>query len=96
MRADGSPVGIVAKRGYCEEDQLLEFTKVTVQYGEPMCWEAVEQPTREQQQEVAEQIFCEVKALHAGLTAHGRRTIVQRVHAQRREKRRARRRAATA
>src|ERR1700759_1213745 len=50
----------------------LQFPRVTVQYGEPMRWEAIENPTREQQQEVAHQILLEIRSLYAGLEAHGR------------------------
>ena len=35
----------------------LQFPKVTVQYGEPIRWERVEDPTREQQQAVADEIL---------------------------------------
>ena len=35
----------------------LRFPKVTVQYGEPMSFAAVSEPSREQQLEVAGQIF---------------------------------------
>jgi 1-acyl-sn-glycerol-3-phosphate acyltransferase len=65
----------------------LQFPKVTVQYGEPLRWEPVEAPTREQQQAVADEIFDEVKRLYAGLEQHGRRGIAQRIRAQRRSRR---------
>lgn len=50
----------------------LQFPKVTVQYGEPFRYERVEEPGREQQQAVAEEIFAAIKALYAGLDQHGR------------------------
>src|SRR3954452_16534303 len=50
----------------------LQFPKVTVQYGEPFRYERVGEPTREQQQAAAEDIFSEIKALYAGLDEHGR------------------------
>jgi 1-acyl-sn-glycerol-3-phosphate acyltransferase len=50
----------------------LQFPKVTVQYGEPFRYEQVAEPTREQQQAAAEDIFGEIKALYAGLDEHGR------------------------
>jgi 1-acyl-sn-glycerol-3-phosphate acyltransferase len=50
----------------------LQFPKVTVQYGEPFRYERVSEPTREQQQAAAEDIFSEIKALYAGLDEHGR------------------------
>lgn len=50
----------------------LQFPKVTVQYGEPFRFEQVAEPTREQQQAAAEEIFGEIKTLYAGLDEHGR------------------------
>jgi 1-acyl-sn-glycerol-3-phosphate acyltransferase len=50
----------------------LQFPKVTVQYGEPFRYERVSEPTREQQQAAAEDIFSEIRALYAGLDEHGR------------------------
>ena len=73
----------------------LQFPKVTVRYGEPLRFERVEQPTREQQQAAADQIFDEIKALYADLEAHGRAGVLARVRAERRAARRAKR-AATA
>jgi 1-acyl-sn-glycerol-3-phosphate acyltransferase len=62
------------------------FPKVTVHYGDPIRWAAVENPTRDQQQAVANEIFTEIRALYAPLEALGRKGVVQRV----RELRRAR------
>jgi 1-acyl-sn-glycerol-3-phosphate acyltransferase len=45
----------------------LQFPKVTVQYGEPVRWETVAVPAREQQQQVANEIFAEIRGLYAGL-----------------------------
>src|SRR4051794_8136134 len=67
----------------------LQFPKVTVQYGDPIRWERIENPTRDQQQAVADQIFDEIKALYAGLDQHGRAGVVARVREQRRAARRA-------
>jgi 1-acyl-sn-glycerol-3-phosphate acyltransferase len=69
----------------------LQFPRVTVQYGEPIRWEGVENPTRDQQQAVADQVLDAIRELYSDLDEHGRRTIVQRVRAQRRAERRARR-----
>jgi 1-acyl-sn-glycerol-3-phosphate acyltransferase len=57
----------------------LQFPKVTVQYGEPIRWERVENPTREQQQAVADEILAEIRALYAGLEQHGRKGILRRL-----------------
>jgi 1-acyl-sn-glycerol-3-phosphate acyltransferase len=73
----------------------LQFPRVTVQYGEPIRWERVDNPTREQQQAVADTVLEAIRELYHELDEFGRRTVVQRVRAQRRAERQARR-AATA
>ena len=62
----------------------LQFPKVTVQYGEAISWEKVENPTREQQQAVADEILVEIRRLYAGLHEHGRKGILRRVRDERR------------
>src|SRR6185437_7023693 len=62
----------------------LQFPRVTVQYGEPIRWEPVANPTREQQQDVADQILVEIRKLYADLEAHGRKGILRRLREQRR------------
>jgi 1-acyl-sn-glycerol-3-phosphate acyltransferase len=62
----------------------LQFPKVTVQYGEPMRFEAIPDSTREQQQAVADEVLAAIKEVYAGLEQHGRRGIVQRLRDQRR------------
>jgi len=74
----------------------LQFPKVTVQYGEPIRWEAIENPTREQQQAVADQVLLEIRALYGGLQEHGRKGIIKRLRAQRRADRAAPKGAAVA
>jgi 1-acyl-sn-glycerol-3-phosphate acyltransferase len=73
-----------------------EFPKVTVQYGDPIRWERVQAPTRDQQMTVAEEIFSEIKVLYAGLDTLGRKGVVQRLREQRRLERAGKKRAATA
>src|SRR5919197_4567184 len=51
----------------------LQFPKVTVLYGDPVRWEKVAEPTRAQQQQVANEIFAEVRKLYAQLDSVGRR-----------------------
>jgi 1-acyl-sn-glycerol-3-phosphate acyltransferase len=72
----------------------LQFPKVTVQYGEPLTFPVQADAPRERQQEVADEIFAQIRALHAGLEQHGRRGIAQRVRDQQRALRRAKRRSA--
>jgi 1-acyl-sn-glycerol-3-phosphate acyltransferase len=45
----------------------LRFPRVTVQYGEPMTFPVEPEPSRERQQEVAEQIFARVREMYEGL-----------------------------
>jgi 1-acyl-sn-glycerol-3-phosphate acyltransferase len=66
----------------------LQFPKVTILYGEPFRYAQVEAPDRGQQQAVADEIFEQIKTLYAGLEAHGRAGIVQRLRAERRAARR--------
>src|SRR6476620_10596643 len=56
----------------------LSFPKVTVLYGEPVRFDKIENPTREQQQKAAELVFEHVKALYDGLREGGRKAAVQR------------------
>ena len=73
----------------------LQFPKVTVQYGEPIRFERVEEPSREQQQATADAIFAEIRDLYDRLDAHGRAGALARAREERRAARRAKR-AATA
>src|ERR1700730_4933914 len=63
----------------------LQFPKVTIQYGEAIRWERIEDSTREQQQAVADQILVEIRQLYAGLEEHGRKGVLRRVREERRE-----------
>jgi 1-acyl-sn-glycerol-3-phosphate acyltransferase len=65
----------------------LQFPKVTIQYGEAIRWERIEDATREQQQAVADQILVEIRRLYAGLEQHGRKGVLRRVRQQRGERR---------
>jgi 1-acyl-sn-glycerol-3-phosphate acyltransferase len=66
----------------------LQFPKVTILFGNPIRWEPrVESPTREQQQQVANQILAEIKSLYGQLEAEGRKGVLKRVRALRREAR---------
>ena len=55
----------------------LQFPKVTVQYGDPITFERVENPTREQAQAAADIVFESVKELYYGLRREGRRKSIQ-------------------
>jgi 1-acyl-sn-glycerol-3-phosphate acyltransferase len=83
----GAPIVPIAIHGSSRVRnwKRLKFPKVTVLYGDPIRWERVDDPTREQQQQVANAIFGEVRKLYAQLDAVGRRGVAR----QRRELRRA-------
>jgi 1-acyl-sn-glycerol-3-phosphate acyltransferase len=89
----GAPVVPIAIHGssHIRNWKRLQFPKVTVQYGEALRYERIAEPTREQQQAVADEILGEIKHLYAGLEEYGRKGILQRVREQRRAERAARR-----
>jgi 1-acyl-sn-glycerol-3-phosphate acyltransferase len=55
----------------------LQFPKVTVQFGEPLRFEQVDQPTREQAQAASEVVFGRVKLIYERLRSEGRRGAVR-------------------
>jgi 1-acyl-sn-glycerol-3-phosphate acyltransferase len=85
----GAPVVPIAIHGSSRirNWKRLQFPKVTIQYGDAIRWERVENPTREQQQAVADQILVEIRALYAGLEEHGRKGVLRRMRLQRRAER---------
>jgi 1-acyl-sn-glycerol-3-phosphate acyltransferase len=55
----------------------LQFPKVTVQYGDPIRFEQIAEPTREQSQAAADVVFAEIKTLHGNLReADGRKKAI--------------------
>jgi 1-acyl-sn-glycerol-3-phosphate acyltransferase len=81
----GAPVVPIAIHGSSRirNWKRLKFPEVTVQYGEALRWERVEDPTREQQQAVADEILAAIRGLYAGLEEHGRKGVLRRVREQR-------------
>ena len=65
--------GSLGVRGW----RKLRFPKVTVQYGEPMTFDVVGEPTRDRQIEVASEIFAHVRAMYDALDAKGRRGVIK-------------------
>jgi 1-acyl-sn-glycerol-3-phosphate acyltransferase len=55
----------------------FRFPKVTVQYGDPIRFDQVEEPTREQSQEAAQIVFERIEKLYYGLRERGRRDAVR-------------------
>jgi 1-acyl-sn-glycerol-3-phosphate acyltransferase len=62
----------------------LRFPKVTVQFGKPVRFERVPEPTREQAQAASELVFERVRLLHTRLRSEGRRRVVRAARAARR------------
>ncbi len=68
----------------------LQFPKVTVQYGDPIRFERVDEPTREQAQAASDVVFAEIKTLHSALReANGRKKAIAAARSARRAARRA-------
>ncbi len=74
---DGIPVVPVAIHGSASvrKWKKMTFPKVTVQFGEPQTFPVVADSTREQQMEVANEIFDQVKVMYTGLEENGRRGV---------------------
>jgi 1-acyl-sn-glycerol-3-phosphate acyltransferase len=82
----GAPVVPVAihnsdkLRRWRQDWTRLRFPRVTVQYGEPMRFDQVDDPDREQSQRVSEAVFERVAAMYEALTAaleaHPRREVL--------------------
>lgn len=81
----GAPIVPIAIHGSSRVRnwKRLQFPRVTVQYGEPIRWERVAEPTREQQQAVADQILVEIRRMYAGLDEYGRQGVRRRLQAER-------------
>jgi 1-acyl-sn-glycerol-3-phosphate acyltransferase len=57
----------------------FRFPKVTVQYGEPITFDRVDSPTREQSAEAAQEIFNRVRDMYVGLEENNRWDVVKRL-----------------
>jgi 1-acyl-sn-glycerol-3-phosphate acyltransferase len=65
--------GSLGVRGW----RKLRFPKVTIQFGEPMSFATVQNPSREQQLEVAQQVFDRVRGMYTALDEQGRRGVIK-------------------
>src|SRR3982075_1246162 len=68
----GAPIVPIAIHGSSRirNWKRLRFPQVTVQYGDAMRWERIANPTREQQQAVADEVLARIRTLYAGLEEH--------------------------
>jgi len=87
----GVPIVPTAISGSAEVRQWkrLRFPKVTLQYGDPIRFERVDSPTREQAQAAADIVFERVQELYQGLQSNGRRRSIRAARAARRAAREA-------
>ena len=62
----GAPIVPVAIHGSSKVRnwKRLQFPKVVVAYGDPIIWEPIADPTRDQQQAAADEIFSRIRALY--------------------------------
>jgi 1-acyl-sn-glycerol-3-phosphate acyltransferase len=75
----GAPVVPIAVHGsqhMREAKRGVISPKVTVHYGEPIAFEQVDHPSREQSQAVADEVFAKVKEMYDALNAQGRRGVL--------------------
>jgi 1-acyl-sn-glycerol-3-phosphate acyltransferase len=70
------PIAIHGSQHVREAKRGQISPKVTVQYGEPIAYEQVSHPTRDQSQGVANEVFQSVKAMYEALDAQGRRGVL--------------------
>ena len=82
------PTAIAGSAGV-RDWRRLRFPKVTVQYSDPIRFERIENPTREQSQAAADQIFERIEKVYYGLHRGGRRSAIQAARSARREVRKA-------
>jgi 1-acyl-sn-glycerol-3-phosphate acyltransferase len=55
----------------------LQFPQVTIKFGEPLRFEVIEHPDRDEQQQAADLIFARIKELHAELQQQGRKAALR-------------------
>jgi 1-acyl-sn-glycerol-3-phosphate acyltransferase len=67
----GAPVVPVAIVGssHVRNWKRLQFPTVSVRYGDPIVWDRIENPTRDQQQAAADEIFARIRTLYDELEA---------------------------
>lgn len=82
----GAPVVPAALAGSerVRDWKRLQFPKVTVQFGDPIRFERVDDPDRAQSQAASEEIFTRIKGLWHGLRQNGRTATVRARRAARR------------
>lgn len=77
------PIALHGSQGIRRWRRLV-FPKVTVRYGEPIVFDVVETPSRDEQLAVSEEIFTIVREMYEELDRDGRRVVGRRVRAEER------------
>lgn len=72
------PVAIHGSQGIRSWRKLI-FPKVTIRYGEPLTFDVLDSPTREQQVEAANEIFARVREMYEELARDGRASVIKRL-----------------
>ena len=82
----GAPVvpSAIAGSAKVRNWKKFQFPKVTVQYGDPIRFDKVENPTREQSQAASEIIFEGIEKVYYGLQKDGRKRAIRAARAARR------------
>ena len=62
----------------------LQLPKVTIQFGEPLKFDRVEEPSKEEAQAASEAIFARIRDLHTRLVGEGRKGAIRRARDARR------------
>lgn len=77
----GVPIVPVAIHGsaHVRGWRRFQFPKVTIQYGEPVTFPAKADSSREEQQQVANQVFDRVRAMYVDLEENGRGDVLRRL-----------------
>jgi len=70
------PIAIHGSQHVREAKRGRISPKVTVQYGEPIAFEQVDHPTRDQSQAAANEVFEQVRDMYETLDAKGRRGVI--------------------
>jgi 1-acyl-sn-glycerol-3-phosphate acyltransferase len=82
----GVPVVPIAVHGSARVRnwKRLQFPQVTVQYGDALRFERIEDSSAEQQQAVADEVLGAIRALYAGLEEKGRKGVLRGLREERR------------
>ncbi|HTU15982.1 MAG TPA: lysophospholipid acyltransferase family protein [Solirubrobacterales bacterium] len=75
------PVAIYATRSN-RPWKKFTFPKVTVQFGEPISFPVVDEPTREQQMETSNTVFNQVRSMYDGIRDKGRKQVARELAAE--------------